>query len=1279
MKRKCLRKCITYILTILLAFTHVVIADEGCFDSNDSSENNIVLSSENDVDSADINDDQILFDSNKNDDTFKKPIDDLHGNPPKGEHSETEGEDATNENTDINGNDVEGENTDIVGDDVEGENTDIVGDDVEEEAVDDDLLDLFYTEALDPPDTYCISSAKELYEFALAFNDDDDGDRFAMYTTISLYKLDEPYDLSIYKSNDNNDDDDDKWQGIGNSDNPFDLTFEGNGATIILPDGTFLFGNVVGTSSSIAKINDVTIIDDDDSSAGIGGLVKKGSYVTITDCANYGSITTGSNNAYGSMVAYAKDNVTLDKCTNYGDVSASGSSTIYAGGLIGYFTAPISGSSYPITLSACTNTGSVSASSTDTNSAYAGGLIGLTNESSVSNLAISGATNGDENSSANITAYAFSGNAYAGGILGYAQNGTKTISGSTNYSNVAATSTNTHAYAGGIFGFIGEITLASLSNYGSVDASSNSDASYVYAGGLIGHAAGGIYTGAYSTNISNLLNKGNISSSSNIAFVGGLFGHLSSNVTLDSASNSGNLSYSTANTNANTSTSYMGGFIAYAANSIEISGTSENSGNITSDGSVKMMHVGGMIGYANDAVTISNSGEDCAENAGKISVSDANSAYVGGVVGTVIQDFTTSGADSVSNTASISVNDCASAYVGGLLGNSSFDSEDDSLCIYNFVNSGDISVNLIDTSDLSEAYLGGVVGYLDNDLDNSVEEYIILDCFNSGNISSATSSAQDDAAGGILGANNTEIGVSIKSCGNMGNISACQTGGMIGFSNSVTTDPLTIENCFNGGNLYGKINAGGLIGYSYSSTISLSYNFGIISASSSAVDNGCAGGLVGSAKDSIAISNSYNTGYVNGYNASGILYGTPAENGIELLYCYNSGYISGTNDVGIIPLVEAESCYSLEQVPALDDVNAEVTYEELACGTVLNYLNDSGAIWTGGSSSAPAFPTLSANSDSDYSAVSAAVVMLNITTDSIIIEGYYPKNGDGSWTESTYSLNGISKYIYIPNDAVDGLLDDIDISTTYAQYSSARTIDLSKVATASSYEISETGDYYEKLSIDEDDILTIHSDCFIEETSSDVPPITFSITYTTEAGCYGTINYSVTVDEVDNFDFVVYDLDDLENSTTWTAESFDFNQNIELKTVKVAEDSFVDLSDWEVSYSWMNSTDNPFGKVRISVVHDWVTDSSSTSLVLYLGTFELYLGTAAYNFDTGLYTLGNAGNETVYYLNASTGSLDDPKVYYESGIPFYVDEENTTYQFGIEGEEYNYVDGGDIT
>ena len=186
---------------------------------------------------------------------------------------------------------------------------------------------------------------------------------------------------------------------------------------------------------------------------------------------------------------------------------------------------------------------------------------------------------------------------WAGGLVGYADSSSVTITNSTNSGSVSATSEGSSAYAGGLVGhadYFSSVTITNSANSGNISATGESSA---YAGGLVGDADYNFFV-----TITNSTNSGSVSATSegSSAEAGGLVG--SGSVTITNSTNSGNIS-ATGEISA-----YAGGFVGYGTATIT---------NSTNSGSVTGSYAGGLVGgtgYSSTVVMITNSYSLVSEN-----------------------------------------------------------------------------------------------------------------------------------------------------------------------------------------------------------------------------------------------------------------------------------------------------------------------------------------------------------------------------------------------------------------------------------------------------------------------------------------------------------------------------------------------------------------------------------------------------------------------------------------------------------------------------------------
>ena len=278
-------------------------------------------------------------------------------------------------------------------------------------------------------------------------------------------------------------------------------------------------GGLVGCTSSGSTITDCYAMGDVSSSSRstsnysnsygyAGGLVGcNGGSSTIKNGYATGSVTSSSrgySNSYGDSYHYSYagglvgyNYGTITNCNAMGSVTSSGTGYSfspcysYAGGLVGYNSS---------TITNCNAIGSVtsyshsygSSSYSSSGSSYAGGLVGCTSSGSTITdcYAVGSVTSSSSSSS---SSYGFSN---AGGLVG--RNGGTitncyaTGSVTSSCSRSSSSSGSSSSYAGGLVGYNDDGKITNCYATGDVSSSSSSGYCYSYAGGLVGYNSGTI-------------------------------------------------------------------------------------------------------------------------------------------------------------------------------------------------------------------------------------------------------------------------------------------------------------------------------------------------------------------------------------------------------------------------------------------------------------------------------------------------------------------------------------------------------------------------------------------------------------------------------------------------------------------------------------------------------------------------------------------------------------------------------------------------------------------
>ncbi len=127
---------------------------------------------------------------------------------------------------------------------------------------------------------------------------------------------------------------------------------------------------IAGTGSGTITITNTINRASVSGTADMGGFITASAKLIISDCSNYGNITT-SGSATGGFTGYCTptDGTIYTNCANYGEISTGGNS---AAGIISSH-----GSSNSLTIINCLNEGDVHCTSSATDR-YAGGIIGGT-------------------------------------------------------------------------------------------------------------------------------------------------------------------------------------------------------------------------------------------------------------------------------------------------------------------------------------------------------------------------------------------------------------------------------------------------------------------------------------------------------------------------------------------------------------------------------------------------------------------------------------------------------------------------------------------------------------------------------------------------------------------------------------------------------------------------------------------------------------------------------------------------------------------------------------
>ena len=606
-------------------------------------------------------------------------------------------------------------------------------------------------------------------------------------------------------------------------------------------------GGYVGYAYSVENCENAAELIYTEYGGRIGGIAGYANGA-INACKNTADITATKSSGVGGIVGCATydGDVSFANLENTGNVTGKDNT----GGIVGY----LKNASYSVVISKWTNGGTI------VGGTYTGGVIGFCSQKTIMATSL--------NNTANIA-----GNTHVGGLVGYAaSNGNSTIKDSASSGAVSG-----EWAVGGLAGQLDKIRLANSTNAGSsvtatgykIDGSSY----YAYLGGYVGYGysfencenasaltytergeqIGGI-AGYASGPISACKNTADITATKSNK-IGGIAGY---------ATYGGDVSYmNLENTGKITGKDYTGGIVGYYANSSYI----VSIGKWTNGGAiVGSSYAAGLMGYGNlKKLTASD-----LKNTGDVT----GTVYVGGLIGYAYSNATDSLIWNSSSKGSIT----GEWVVGGLAG------ELERIRLSDSTNAGSTVTATgykIDGSNYY-AYLGGYVGYA----------YSVENCENAAEL---IYTEYGGRIGGIAGYANGAI----NACKNTADITATKSSGVGGIVGCATYDgDVSFANLENTGNVTGKDNTGGIVGYlknaSYSVVISKWTNGGTI------VGGTYTGGVIGyCSQKKITATDMKNTGNVTGTSYVGGVIGYAYSNsntGSRIVSPESTGTVQGTGD-----------------------------------------------------------------------------------------------------------------------------------------------------------------------------------------------------------------------------------------------------------------------------------------------------------------------------------------------------------------------------------------------
>lgn len=691
-------------------------------------------------------------------------------------------------------------------------------------------------------------------------------------------------------------------------------------------------GGLIGFNPSSFAI---TRVDGNTISATVSGYSNVGGLIGQTD-ENDSSIylthnTVSGNTQVTNVAAETKMNigglvgllnVGSNSSANVSDSVVTGSVSSprvsnYLGGAIGQISVSSFSDTSFATLEGVNTSGNVTATS---NSNYAGGLVGGINVSDSNQVEIK-----DSSSTGTVTA-----GDSVGGLVGFASATGSGFPSHITLDQVYATGSVTGL--SNVGGLIGQST-----SYGDAARIEIKNDSYAAGqvqgnnriGGLVGSYAA-YYNGEHSITGSHATGAV-VGTGSNSTEIGGLVGRSESYFGLTNLTDN---SYATGNVSG---ANNVGGLIG-----TQVSNVPEmmNVNNSYATGAVtaQSYHAGGLIGSG-----LGNIQDSHAE--GKVTASNQNSYYVGGLVGYVVQA-------NINNSYSSGIVSGGTNGVGGLLGYSydstvsnsyssskvgSLGSNVGGLVGLNYLTPIQGSYALGNVTASAGSGVGGLVGYnSDSDISNS----------HAGGIVTGSTDV-----GGLIGSSQNSVGQTLNlhrnyATGAVKSANGGALGGLIGSSNVYGTVNLT-ESYASGNAISTAAGAnfvGGLLGYTYVAgdallDISNSYASGQASA------NAYAGGLIGGIQNqesTVNITNVYAKGLVSASNAPGGLIGYIYDvDGFTNIY--NSHWDSTATQ-------QANAIGNATQAGVLSDVTGLTPVQMKQIGSysgwdISNSLNGSSSIW----------------------------------------------------------------------------------------------------------------------------------------------------------------------------------------------------------------------------------------------------------------------------------------------------------------------------------------------
>ena len=313
-------------------------------------------------------------------------------------------------------------------------------------------------------------------------------------------------------------------------------------------------------------------------------------------------------------------------------------------------------------------------------------------------------------------------------------------------------SSNSRAYVGGLIGVIPDsaagITVNNCKNFGTVSNASSWSDSETRMGGILGQCSGVLTA-------SGIENHGALTVSNSVTnFVGGLCGDLASGSSVTASKNYGSITF----TDNGTQLTYLGGcFGSVRGNPATTISDCHNYGSIIATRNAQH-RFGGILGFfQSGTVTVT----DCVNHTGAnltVASSVAARTVLGGIGGACLNGSSSAMSVTIQdckNEAAVT-NDGASSEIGGISGmlDSEYSGGAHALQILNCENTGTVSSSVADNgySGLGrEIRIGGIIG--SSDADSGLCSLVISSCTNRGTVSvnGALTSGKSFRVGGIAG------------------------------------------------------------------------------------------------------------------------------------------------------------------------------------------------------------------------------------------------------------------------------------------------------------------------------------------------------------------------------------------------------------------------------------------------------------------------------------------------------------------------------------------------